>query len=172
MIVATSLTRFQRILLGADGTVTHILEAYADETIEAVKLLQQLDTADEGEAALDVAPGSTVLRRRVLLRGVRSGRTLLYAQAAVVPERVGVDVLEGLISTNKPIGRILSEHRTETFRRILEVDRERAGACASYFGIEPSAALLYRTYVIASGRAPIMLITEKFPAEFFRDLPA
>jgi chorismate-pyruvate lyase len=172
MIVATSLTRFQRVLLGADGTVTHMLEAYADEPIEAVKLLQELGSSHDGDVALDVAPGTTLLRRRVLLRGVHSGRTLLYAQAAVVPERVGVDVVDGLITTTKPIGRILSEQRTETFRRILEVDREPAGACASYFGVEPTAAMLYRTYVIVSGRLPIMLITEKFPAEFFRDLPA
>lgn len=172
MIVATSLTRFQRVLLGADGTVTHILEAYADEPIEAVKLLQELDTSDARDEPLDLPAGASVLRRRVLLRGVRSRRTLLYARAAVVPERVGVEFLEGLITTNEPIGRLLSENRTETFRQILEVGAEPAGECAAYFGIEPSAALLHRSYVISSGRTPIMLITEKFPAEFFRDLPA
>ena len=172
MIVATSLTRFQRVLLGADGTVTHILEAYADEPIEAVKLLQELDTPDARDAALELPDGATVLRRRVLLRGIRTRRTLLYAQASVVPERVSVDFLEGLIGTTKPIGRILAENRTETFRQILEVDREAAGSCAPYFGVDPTAALIYRTYLIFSGRMPIMLITEKFPAEFFRDLPA
>lgn len=172
MIVTTSLTRFQRILLGADGTVTHILEAYADEPIEAVKLLQELDASNEGDTALDLPDGATVLRRRVLLRGIQSRRTLLYAEAVVVPERVGVDVMEGLIGTNKPIGRLLAENRTESFRQILVVDEERAGPCGHHFGVDPTATLIFRTYRIVSGRKPIMLITEKFPSEFFRGLPA
>src|SRR5690348_16608096 len=33
-----SLTRLQRMLVGADGTLTHMLEAYADEPVEFEKL--------------------------------------------------------------------------------------------------------------------------------------
>ena len=36
--IAAPLTWFQRVLLGTDGTVTHILEAYTGEPIEVRKL--------------------------------------------------------------------------------------------------------------------------------------
>lgn len=173
MTATTSfLTRFQRILLGTDGTVTHILEAYAEESIEAVKLAQELDTSEDGDAALELPEGATVLRRQVVLRGRHSGRNLLYAEAVVVPERVHLDLLNALFTTDKPIGTLLAENRTETFREILVVDREPAGPCAAHFGIDAATELIFRTYRIVARRQPIMMITEKFPADFFRGLPA
>jgi len=168
----TSLTRFQRMLLGTDGTVTHMLEAYADEPVEVVKLLQEVDTAEGVDPALDVAPDDKVLRRRVVLRGRRSGRNLLYAEALVAIARVAPDLVDGLLATERPIGVLLAEGRTETFREILRVDREPAGALAQLFGIGAADDLIWRTYRILMGRRPVMVITEKFPASSFRDLPA
>jgi chorismate-pyruvate lyase len=174
MTATTSLLPlFQRILLATDGTVTHLLEVYAEEPIEAVKLAQDLDTSRETDAGLEVSPGARLLRRRVLLRGHRSRRNLLYAEAVVVPERVPLEVLNGLLRTDQPIGSLLADARTETFREVLLVDREPAGACARHFGIDANAELLFRTYRILSRGQPVMLITEKFPADFFfRGLPA
>ncbi len=173
MTTTTSiLTRFQRILVGTDGTVTHILEAYAEEPIEAVKLAQEHDTCQDGDAALELPERATVLRRRVVLRGRNSGRNLLYAEAVVVPDRVHLNLLSGLLGTDKPIGRLLAENRMETFREILVVDREPAGPCAVHFGIDAATDLIFRTYRIVERGQPIMLITEKFPAHFFRGLPA
>lgn len=166
------LTRFQRILVGTDGTVTHILEAFADEPIEARKLSQELDAAGPGEAPLELPVASPVLRREVVLRGQRSGRNLLYAQAVVVAARVHLDLLNALLSTDVPIGRLLAQHRVETFREILSVTQEPAGACAAHFGIGPTDELVCRTYRIVSRGQPIMLITERFPSAFFRGLPA
>lgn len=168
---AGPLTPFQRILLATDGTVTHILEAYAGEPIEVVKLLQAFDTANEGDAALAVAPGDKVLRRRVLLRGRLGGQNLLFAEAVVVLDRVDPAVLDGLLETDKPIGVLLSEHRTETFREILSVGREPAGGRATHFGIDAGADVIFRTYRIVAGGRPVILITEKFPGGFFRAVP-
>ena len=166
-----SLTRFQRMLLGTDGTVTHILEAYADEPVEVVKLLQALDVGGEADAELELSTDDKLLRRRVLLRGTETGRTLLYAEATVAVARVGPEILDGLVRTDRPIGALLAAHRTETFREILRVQREPAGALGAYFGVEPSADLIARTYRIIQGRRPLILITEKFPLTSFRDLP-
>lgn len=166
-----SWTRFQRMLLGTDGTVTHILEAYADQPIDVVKLLQEIDTWTEGDARLLLSEGK-VLRRHVLLRARHSRQTLLYAEAVVVLERADPTLLQGLLETDKPIGVLLAENRTETFREILEVGREPAGSCGAHFGIDPSADLIFRTYRIVAGHLPVMLITEKFPADSFRGLPA
>ncbi|HEV2760174.1 MAG TPA: chorismate pyruvate-lyase family protein [Acidimicrobiales bacterium] len=166
-----SWTRFQRMLLGTDGTVTHILEAYADEPIDVVKLLQEIDTPKACDAHLLLSDGK-VLRRRVLLRGRQSLRTLLYAEAVVAIERVDPAFLRGLLETDEPIGVLLAEHRTETFREILEVGREPAGSCGAHFAADASSELIFRTYRILAGQQPVILITEKFPADSFRGLPA
>ena len=167
-----SWTRFQRMLLGTDGTVTHILEAYADEPIDVVKLVQVFDTADADDADLGVSGDEKLLRRRVLLRGRRTGWSLLYAEAVVVLDRVHPAFLEGLLETDKPIGVLLADARTETFREILRVGREPAGPTGAHFDVDPDAELIVRTYRIIAGRQPMILITEKFPADAFRGLPA
>ena len=169
--VAASLTRFQQILLGTDGTVTYILEAYAGEPVEVVKLSQVSDRSNAGDAHLAVATDQEVLRRRVLLRGARSRHTLLYAEAVVVVERVRGPFLDGLLETDKPIGTLLAESRMETFREVLAVGREPAAASATHFGVDPAAELVVRTYRIVAGQQAIIVITEKFPTAFFRGLP-
>jgi chorismate-pyruvate lyase len=168
---STPLTRFQRILLATDGTVTHILEAYAGEPIEVVKLLQEFDTADEGDGPLRLSgPDEKVLRRRVVLRGARSKQNLLYAEAVVVPGRVEAGFLDGLVGTDDPIGVLLAQARIETFREILRVFREPAGPHGAIFEVDASAELIARTYRILSRGEPILLITEKFPPHLFRSL--
>ena len=169
--VAASLTRFQQILLGTDGTVTYILEVYAGEPIEVVKLSQVLDRSNAGDARLAVGEDEKVLRRRVLLRGGRSKHNLLYAEAVVVVERVEGPFLDGLLETDKPIGTLLAESRMETFREILAVRLEPAAALATHFGVDPAAEFVVRTYRIVASQQPIILITEKFPTSFFRRLP-
>lgn len=171
MTITAALTRFQRILVGTDGTVTHILEAYADEPIQVVKLFQAFDVSIDGDAALLLSEGERVLRRRVILRGKRSKRNLLYAEVVVVLGRIDGALLDGLVTTDKPIGILLREGRSETFREILGVDREPAGACAAHFGIDPDAELIGRTYRIVARQQPVILVTEKFPSQFFRGLP-
>jgi chorismate-pyruvate lyase len=165
-------TRFQRMLVGTDGTVTHILEAYAGERVEVVKLRQELELPDAADAELDLSPDDKVLRRRVLLKGAESGRTLLFAEAVVALARVEPEFLDGLVTTDKPIGILLAEHRTETFREILRMCREPAGRYGEHFGIEADVELISRTYRIVRRQRPMILITEKFPATFFRDVPA
>jgi len=160
------------MLLSTDGTVTHILEAYADEPVDVVKLLQEIDSTDTVHPELELVDDDKVLRRHVLLRGRRSGRTLLYAEAVVALGRVEAGFLDGLLETDKPIGILLAEHRTETFREILHVDRELAGAVGAHFGLPAHARLVSRTYRIMRGRRPMILITEKFPPAHFRDIPA
>ena len=159
------------MFLGTDGTVTHMLEAYADEPIEVVKLLQEFDTSAAADGPLELGCDAKLLRRRVLLRGRRTGRTLLYAEVAVAPDRVEPRLLDGLLTTDKPVGRLLAENRTETFREILTAGREPAGACGAHFGIDPTDVLISRTYRIVSHEQPVLLITEKFPEDFFHALP-
>ena len=168
----SSLTRFQRMLLGTDGTVTHVLEAYAGEPVAVAKLLQELDGAGESDVELDVPADEKVLRRRVLLRGAETGRTLLYAEAVVALSRIEPEILDGLVGTEKPIGILLAEHRIETFREILRVQQRPAEGSGTHFGIEPAAEVVSRTYRVVRHGRPMILITETFPTTFFRGVPA
>ena len=169
MVVTNSLAPLQRILLGTDGTVTHLLEAYADEPIAAVKLSQSRGLAGDQAALLGVEPAAAVLRRRVMLRTRETGRDLLHAEAVLVVARVGVAFVDALETTDTPIGSLLNEARTETIREIIDAGRAPAGPVAPLFGMDPTADVLYRTYRILSRRQPILLISERFPATSFLD---
>lgn len=153
-----------RILLATDGTVTSVLEAYAEEPVRATMLAQFVQPSRSRDAALLAVPeGAPVLNRKVLLCGERSGRTFLYGQSLILVERLDRRIADGLVLTNKPIGILLRESRIETFREILTAGQERAGACAAYFQAAEDATLLFRTYRIEARGRPIMLVTERFP---------
>ena len=166
------LTRFQRMLVETDGTVTHLLAAYAGEPLEVVKLLQELDTLDQPDPELDLGAGQRVLRRRVVLRGRRSRENLLYAEGLIAPSRVAPGFLDGLLTTDKPLGILLAQSRLETFREILRVGRHPGGAVGAHFGLDREASFVDRTYRIVAGGWPVILVSETFPATFFREVPA
>lgn len=159
------------MLVGTDGTVTHILEAYAGEPVEVEKLVQAFDTADRTDERLALDQGEQVLRRQVLLRTANTRRNLVYAEVVVAVARAGPALVDGLVATDKPIGVLLAEHRMETLREILSVDLERAGLEATHFDVDASTRLVVRTYRIVARGRPVLLITEKFPTSLFRGLP-
>ena len=167
---AAALTRFQRILVWTDGTVTQLLEIYADQAIDVVKLGEAIDTAGDGDARLGVSPDDKVLRREVLLRGAVDGRNLLHAESVLVLARVDPGLVDDLLTTDKPLGSLLGERRMETFREVLEAGTESAGALGTHFGIDARAEVVARTYRIIGGGHPLAVVKERFPAGFFREL--
>ena len=159
----------QRILLVTDGTVTNILEAYAHERISVVKLRQATELAASAASDLEVRESDEILYREVLLQGRRSGRTFVYALSQIIPGRLDSAMRRSLLESVKPIGRLLEERRIETFREFIDAQREPAGGRGVHFGVSPEAPMISRTYrIIARGR-PMMLITEKFPADAFAE---
>ena len=160
----------QQVLIKTNGTVTHILEAYTGESIKIVKLSQGYVTWDRADPRLDLDSGCQVLQRTVLLQGSQSGRNHLYADSIMIPDRLDQHVVDGLLNTDTPVGTLLVERRVETFREILAVGKEPADSCAPLFGIPPDEEMICRTYQVLTGRRPIMLITEKFPASFYVSL--
>jgi chorismate-pyruvate lyase len=167
---APRLTRFQRMLVSTDGTVTQLLEIYAGEAVEVVKLGQVLDTAGDDDAELGPLADDKVLRREVLLVGVSSGRVLLHARAVVVVARVDSSLVDALMATDRPLGLLLADRRTETFREVLHVDREPAGALAGHFGIAAADEIVGRTYRLMAAGVPVALVKERFPAASYRDI--
>ncbi len=166
-----ALTPLQQILLTTDGTVTHILEAYAGEPMRVVKLSQAPVPSTAQFPELGLAEHETLLRRTILLRGSESDVNFIYADSLIVPNRLPRSVRDGLTRTDKPLGRLLLEDRTENFRDIVASWQEAAGDCAPHFAVQPTEMLICRTYHVLAGRQLNMIITEKFPATSFLSLP-
>jgi chorismate-pyruvate lyase len=142
--------------------MTFLLEACAGEPIGAVKLHQELDAANPtDQSVLALADAAPILRRNALLRGVRSGRVFVYAAAVVAIGRIDEWLGDALTTTDAPIGHLLADSRTETFRELLRRGTSRAGEAGRYLELSADAEVLFRTYRIHSGGEPIMLITER-----------
>jgi chorismate-pyruvate lyase len=154
---------FARVLATTDGTVTEILEAWAGDHVSVGWVSQRRADLDRPVDALGAGPGTTVLRRDVLLIGTRTGRALLYAESLIAIDRLPTVVRDGLIAGTRPIGRLLRESRLETFREIRCLRREPAGQVARDFDARPDDPFVMRSYTIVAGGLPLMLIAEKFP---------
>jgi chorismate-pyruvate lyase len=163
------MSSFQRILLTTDGTVTEILEAQLWESIQIVKLYQEIVQTEIAIPYLGIQEGTDALVRKVLLRGKWSHKNYIYAESITLLERLNQQIREGLLNTQKPIGRLMLEARTETFREILSCTLEEMGDVARYYDLPSDAKLISRTYRVFAGGHAIMLITEKFPESYFKD---
>lgn len=155
-----------RILLATDGTLTHILEAYADEPVYLVKLMHDFLIEPEARRPYGLAEDEQALRRVILLRGSRSGATFIHADSVVMMDRLPDGMADALLQTDRPIGKLLAERCAETFREIVSVWEVHDEGIASHFDIHPLDPLLARTYRILSGGRPLAWITETFPKKF------
>ena len=158
-----------RILLATDGTLTHILEAYASELVYLVKLSHAYVTDPLVRTTYGLDGDERALRRIILLRGSKSDTTFVYADSVVMLDRLPPSVASGLLETDTPIGKLLFSCRAETFREIIAMAEEHDPVVAAHFGIDTSEPVVSRTYQIMLGGRPISRITEKFPKASFSD---
>ena len=161
----------QRLLLVTDATVTQLLATSMEEQIEAVRLSQHVRVAGDERWPLELRAGQWVLDRRVLLRGVVSGRNYLCGESAIALSRLPRAVRTGLLRGDRPIGLLLRESRTETFREILWNGTSVARGMAPYFLLTEGTPLLARRYRVWIDHRPAMLITETFPRSY-RSVPS
>lgn len=159
----------QRLLLVTDGRITDIVQAYSGETVEAVKLRQKLVISGSRFSPLQLDREYQILDRSIVLQGSETSTNYLYADSQIVLERLDTQIRDELIFSRQPIGKLLRENKVETYREILDCGIETAGLLGQYFNIEPSAELIYRTYLILIDSLPVMQITEKFPTTHFVD---
>jgi len=161
-----SLDLLQRILLVTDGTLTDTIAAAFSEEIGLRKLELETRPACCRIESLDLNEGQLVMKRKVLLVGQSTGKTYVYAESLLAVDRLSPQFRQGLIVTNTPLGRLWSEHRLETWKELLQVDRVQMGELACHFQPTNRCDLLTRTYRLISGGRPIMLITECFPTVY------
>lgn len=167
--VSTSLGAVPRILLATDGTLTHILEAYAAEPVHLVKLSSTPVTDGSVRASLGLDEGERAVRRVILLRGTKSDITFVHAESVVMLDRLPALVARGLQETDTPIGKLLFSCRAETLRELIGVGEERNAEVAQHLGLDHSEPLAARTYRILSGGRPVARITERFPTASWPD---
>jgi chorismate-pyruvate lyase len=159
-----------RTLLVTDGTVTKLLEAFCWEPVKVETLFQGEVKIDHDLPEIDTPAGTPVLRRQVVLHGMRSNKIYIYAESYIRADRLWKGVREDLLTGRLGIGELLHDRRLETYREVLAVGREEVGELASVLKLKKMYAkepMLYRSYRIFHGQQPIMLITEKFPVSQF-----
>ena len=166
-IEPSRLSAFQRILLTTDGTLTEILEAYLFEPIQIVKLSEEIILTIQDIPPLDLKSGSEVIERKVLLQGKISRKNFIYAESLLVHERLDPKFRDELLKSKIPMGRLWLEHKIETFKEIIDSSQHLAENLSNYFNIQTEDRMLSRTYRVFSNHQPIMIITEKFPENYF-----
>lgn len=158
---------FQKMLLKANGTVTAILEAYSSEAIQVVKLSENQVKMNLELSNIKLNKEQQVIVRKVLLQGKISQRNFIYADSLILIDNLEQRFRHELLNSNKPIGRLWSEQKVETFKEIIDSGFEPANELSNYFSIEPEENLLFRTYCVYSNGKITMIITEKFPESYF-----
>ncbi len=166
------LTTFQRVLLITDGTVTELLEQYLNESIKVVKLYENieedLNQLSDLQQELMPADERVFLKRKTLLQGQNTLNNWLYAESVVIINNLEVNFRTDLLNSQEPIGKLWAKYRCETYKVIVGAGEELASELATHFNISANDKMIARTYTVSSNNKIIMIITEKFPYQFFR----
>lgn len=166
----STLNPLQRIILVYNGTLTRLLETFLNEQLTVVKLHETLEASSEPVPYLDLPAHQQIINRKICLQGQDSGINWLYAESIIVPARLPPLFRQELLESQIPIGKLWNKHRVETFKELLPPFQEPAGELADHFNISTDYALFGRTYRVYSNQTPIMMLTEKFPAHYFKDI--
>jgi chorismate-pyruvate lyase len=158
-----ALSPFHRVLLAIDGTVTKFLESHTLEGIDVVKVSQSSRSLPADHDWLRARAGTRTLARQVVLCGHETRKVYAYAVSLLIPERMTDAIQQELRIGDKGLGRILREHRLETYREVLWSGLERGEDQPDILASWSGGGLVCRTYRIFAGGSPIMLIHEKFP---------
>ena len=168
-----NLSRFQRLLLITDGTVTELLEQYLEESIKVLKLhekvehdFNQLFPSHRGFVDNNYMPALT---RKVLLQGQTTLTNWTYAESSILLNHLPQGFRTDLLTSQEPIGKLWAKYQTETYKVIFHSEKMLAGELSKYFNINPSEEVITRTYGVYSQQKLIMIITETFPDSFFSD---
>ncbi|MDG6251663.1 chorismate pyruvate-lyase family protein, partial [Methanocalculus sp.] len=165
------LSPFQKVLLGTDGSVTHLLSLATESNVGVKTRLQEVLPADHEVAdLLDICPNDPVNHRIVDLGIGEEGRPLIYAISYTPINRLAPEMRTDMMKADIPIGIILKKHKIESRREILTIDSYPADEhLAGIFGILPGEPLFARRYRIIHKDEPLMVITEIFSSGTFSD---
>lgn len=158
-----ALTPYQRALLSIDGTVTKFIEAYTMEPVVVSLIEQDTHSLEVDHPWLEIASGTTVISRQVLLQGKYSQTLYAYAVSLLVHDQLPEIVREDLKDHPGGIGRVLIKNKLETRREVLWYGREQIDDLPEPVCSLTDGRFVSRTYRIICQGNPFMLINEKFP---------
>ncbi len=167
MVDIRDLELVPRILFATDGAITHILEAFAGEPMDPVRLSSSDVTDPAQREEFGIADHERALCRLSLLRGRTSGRAFVHSDSVVVLDRLPAPVADELVATGTSLLKLLSQRRIGTFRETTAEWEGHDGPIADRLGIPPTEVLLARTYQIVAGGQPVAWSTEHFPRTGF-----
>jgi chorismate-pyruvate lyase len=157
------LTQFQRTLLVTEGTLEKFLEAWMLEPIMIRHVSQEETGTDREIPLLGLPAGEKIIKRQVLLTGKYSGTPFVFAKSLYALERLEQILRTDLSRSDMGLGKIIREHRIETFFQMVLFGKKKAGLIGPYFHIDKNEMLLFRRFRIYIKQEPAALITEKFP---------
>jgi len=156
-----------RILFATDGTIIHIVEAYAGEAVDLVRLRSSMVTDPGVRQELGAEPDERALQRLSLLRGRRSGRVFVHADSIVLLDRLPPPLADELMSTGTSILKLFAQHQIASFREGIGEWEGHDTAVGAHFDGGPDVELVARTYQIVVHGRPVAWITESFPKSSF-----
>ena len=163
----SQLTPFQRALLVTDGTVTRFIEAHTLSPVEVVLLHQETQILPTNHVWLEVAKGTEIVTRRVMLQtGPRGGQqptVHAYATSFIVLKRIPQVIRDGLTLKGRGLGQLLQYSGLETRRDLLWWGLKRPDDLPETLLHLEGEPFLSRTYRIVAEGQPIMLLNEQFP---------
>lgn len=165
----SSLSMLQRLILVSNGTLTKLLENLVCEPLTVIKLHENLEITPVEIPYLELTKNEQIVEREICLQGKKTGTNWLYAKSIIVPTRLPTLFREELLESQIPIGTLWTKHRVEMFKELQPPFCETAGELAVHFNIASNDKLLGRTYRVFSNQMPIMMLTEKFPAQYFHN---
>jgi chorismate-pyruvate lyase len=163
----SSIELLQRMLLVTDGTLTDLLQVAFLEPIGVLKLKMDVGKTSMPVEPLELKAGEVRMERSILLYGQNTDKNYVYAESTLAIDRLPARLREQLIGSNKPIGRLWSEHEIETRKELLHVSKCSPSKLLPYFvSTAASNLLLRRSYRLVTRKQPVIIITEYFPDSY------
>ena len=157
------LSAFARVLLVADGTVTHMLRAHFREPINVEVLSHDFQSLEAPIPWLQANIGDEILLRKVELIGATTGRVYCLATSWIALERISPDMRDAIVTQRQSIGSVLLSHFNENRRELLWCGRVQNDENSfETDSAETQGQTLERAYRVISGGVPLMIIAETF----------
>lgn len=166
------LNRELRILVATNGTLTRILGVVANDEIVLEIIDQQIRDIAPKLPEVEQLPSGRILQRHILLKGRSSGNPFVAAESLIAIDQLPRAIVTSLTKTDRPIGEVIAASCLETFKEVAKVWIGQPPdwlAVAGYQNAEPR--IVARRYRIISEGRPVMIITEYFLRNAFRDAP-
>ena len=161
-----------RILIATNGTLTRILGVVANDEIVLEIIDQQIRDVAPKLPEVEQLPIGRVLQRHILLKGRSSGNPFVAAESVIAIDQLPPAIVTSLTKTERPIGEVIAASCLETFKEAAKVwvgPPPGWLAVAGHQNAEPR--IVARRYRVISEGQPVMIITEYFLRNAFRDTP-